>query len=82
MQLPPSVFRDALSNQLIALRESKALTRRALAKQLSYSYNILTAKEKGECPVNSDDLAAYARFFDIFPSDIVSLAEQSLIKRK
>jgi len=81
MQLPASVFRDALSKQLIALRESRALTRRALAKQLSYSYYVLTAKETGECPVNSDDLAAYARLFGIFPSDIVSLAEQSLINR-
>lgn len=81
MQLPSSAFREALSKQLILLRESKALTRRALAKKISYSYNVLTAKENGECPINSDDLAAYARFFNIFPSDIVSLAEQSLIKR-
>lgn len=82
MQLPSSVFRNALSNQLIALRESRALTRRALAKKINYSYDILTAKESGKCPINSDDLAAYARFFGVYPSDIVSLAEQSLVNRK
>lgn len=81
MQLPSSTFRSALSNQLIALRESKALTRRALAKKICYSYDVLTAKESGRSPINSDDLAAYARFFNIYPSDIVSLAEQSLIRK-
>lgn len=81
MNLSSGMFRDALSEQLITLRESKALTRRAMAKKISYSYAVLTAKETGKSPVNSDDLAAYARFFGIFPSDILSLAEQSLVKR-
>jgi transcriptional regulator with XRE-family HTH domain len=75
-------LRVALGNQLKDLRESTGLSRHRMAQQLGYTYAKLSMKETGVTPVNIDDLITYGNYFDIHPSDLISIAEQLTFKRR
>lgn len=69
----------SVGKQLKLLRESAGYSRAYLAEELNYSYYILGLKENGLSPITIDDLVNIADFFQVHPSDILSLAEQHVL---
>jgi len=72
----------ALGSQFKDLREGTGLSRHRMAQRLGYTYAKLSMKETGVTPINIDDLMIYGDYFNVYPSDLISIAEQTILKRR
>lgn len=70
----------ALAKQLKELRENEGKTLQELSKILGYNVATLRSKETNGSTITTQDLITYATHFKLFPSDIVSMAEQDVLK--
>lgn len=63
------------------LRVKEGYTINGLAKALGISPPSISFKESGKRNISVNDILLYASFFGLFPSDLLSLAEQRAMSR-
>lgn len=63
------------------LRVSNGYTITALSRELGITTPTISSKEKGSIRISLMDILIYATFFNLHPSDIVSMAEQRALER-
>lgn len=66
---------------LYELRVKEGYTINGLARILGLSPPSISFKENGRRDININDILIYASFFGVFPSDLLSLAEQRAMSR-
>lgn len=69
----------AMGKYLEELRLSRGIGRAEMAEYLGLSYGALTNREIGKASTTINDLISYSNYFGIYPSDIVSIVEQSIL---
>jgi len=72
---------SALGTVLVSLREDKGNSAVDMAEILNVTISTYRAKEKGESSLSTVHLAILAKHFGLFPSDILSMAEQLMVNR-
>ena len=72
---------SALGTVLVSLREDKGNSAVDMAEILNVTISTYRAKEKGESSLSTVHLAILAKYFGLYPSDILSMAEQLMVNR-
>lgn len=72
---------SALGTVLVSLREDKGNSAVDMAEILNVTISTYRAKEKGDSSLSTVHLAILAKYFGLFPSDILSMAEQLMVNR-
>ena len=76
-----SDMNSALGTVLVSLREDKGISAVEMADILNVAISTYRAKERGNSSLSTVHLAILAKHFGLFPSDILSMAEQLMVKR-
>lgn len=72
---------SALGTVLVSLREDKGNSAVDMAEILNVTISTYRAKEKGDSSLSTVHLAILAKYFGLYPSDILSMAEQLMVNR-
>lgn len=76
-----SDMNSALGTVLVSLREDKGNSAVEMAEILNVTISTYRAKEKGDSSLSTVHLAILAKYFGLYPSDILSMAEQLMVNR-
>ena len=76
-----SDMNSALGTVLVSLRDDKGISAVEMADVLNITISTYRAKEKGDSSLSTVQLAILAKYYGLFPSDILSMAEQLMVNR-